>query len=117
MQYKFEIKGFASTGNPGVTFKCVHCGSYDLGNLTSYMYSANLKISPRENIQEACSEFVQLINQDNFDIFPKKKTAKKLKHAVCNCNPDVIDIEHVRAVRRAKNILERGIEQIKNPLD
>jgi hypothetical protein len=110
MQYKFEIKGFASTGNPRVTFKCEHCGSCDLGALSGYMYSANLKASPRENIQEACCEFVQLINQGNFDIFPKKKTAKNLKHAVCNCNPNIIDIEHARAVRRARNILERGVK-------
>ncbi|WP_028485976.1 hypothetical protein [Thiomicrorhabdus chilensis] len=112
MQYQFKIKGFTETGNPGVTFSCEHCGRVDLGTLTSYMYSANLKISPRENIQGACNEFIERINSSDFDIFPKKKTAKKLKDAVCNCNHDVIDIEYVRAVRRAQGILKVGLEQM-----
>lgn len=117
MQYQFKVKGFTATGNPSVTFMCKHCHKLEGGRLTGYLYYANLRVSPRDNIQGACNEFIQRINSGDFDIFPKKRTAKKLKDEVCNCNASVIDIEHVRAVRRAQAILKAGLEQRNNRLD
>lgn len=110
MLYEFKINGVSQSGNPKVSFSCAHCGLIDF-YMGGYLYAAKLSKSPRENIEAACQEFVDRINYGDFNLFTNPKTANKLRRELCHCDPNIIDFEHVRGVKRARTILQIALER------
>ena len=111
MKYKYKIHGLSQSGNPNVSFTCVHCGLMDM-YMDGYLYTANLRHDPHTNMTEACVEFLECVNSGKYDIFNKHKTGLKLRQSLCHCDPKVIDIEYHKATLRAKSILQRGMEKL-----
>jgi len=109
MNYTFTISGTSNSGNPAITWSCKDCRTSNVG-INGFFYYANLKHNIKVDLHAACEEFVTLINEGKFKIFPKKSTASKFKHHLCFCDPDVIDLDRAReerlAVQRSKDILE-----------
>lgn len=110
MLYKFEISGISHSGNPSVCFSCTHCGRMDF-DMPGYLYAANLSASPRKNIEAACKEFTDRINCGDFNLFTNPKTANKLQQVLCHCDQNVVDLERIRGIKRARAILLAGLEQ------
>lgn len=110
MLYKFEISGISHSGYPNVYFSCTHCGLMDF-DMPSYLYTAKLSASPRKNIEAACKEFIDRINCGDLNLFTNPKTANKLQQVLCHCDPNVVDLERIRGIKRARAILLAGLEQ------
>ena len=111
MLYKFEISGISHSGNPNVYFSCTHCGLMDFVYIPSYLYAAKLSASPRKNIEAACKEFTDRINCGDFNLFTNPKTANKLQQVLCHCDQNVVNLDRIRGIKRARAILLAGLEQ------
>jgi hypothetical protein len=112
MKYIFNIDHITRTanGNPTVDFRCQHCGSYG-HNFVTYLYRANLTVSPRDSLAEACDEFCTRVNAGQFDaLFFKVRTGRAFSTLCCHCIHNVKDIDLARGVQRARGVLLRGLE-------
>jgi len=97
------------SGKPRINFYCEHCGGYQYG-LDSFFWNS---IISKQDIEKAVADFVDKLNtQQDRTLFPKITTSKKMHRELCHCDPNVIDIERVRGVKRAQAILEAGLRQI-----
>lgn len=110
MQITYKIQDYTTnSGKQAISWQCVdcHCQFFDLG---AYFYQSTLV---KDNIEESLNAFIDAINNKTVaKLFNKQTTAKKLYDSLCDCSPGVIDIEYVKAVKRAKDILARGISQL-----
>lgn len=111
MLYQFKINGVSNSGKPKVYFSCAHCRLVDL-YMDGYLYAANLTNNPRENIEAACKEFIDRINQGDLNLFANPKTANKLRRELCHCDPNVVDMERARGLKRARAILQAGLDRL-----
>ena len=97
------------SGKPSLQFQCEHCKTVFL-NLDAYFWQSSLN---KDYLTVALSKFTAAINENKVSVlFKKPSTGNKIyKNHLCNCNPDIIDIEYIRAVRRAKDNLNKALEQ------
>ena len=98
------------SGKPSLQFQCEHCKTIFL-DLDTYFWQSSLN---KDCLTVALSQFTDAINENKvIELFKKPTTGKKIyKNHLCNCDPNVIDIEYVRSVKRAKDILKRGLETL-----
>lgn len=99
------------SGKPSFDFRCEHCKTVFL-DFSSYFWQSSLN---KDDINIALSQFTTAVNENRVSaLFNKPSTGKKLYSHLCNCNPNAIDIERIRSVRRAKAILNKALEQRQN---
>ncbi len=101
MKYTYRINGVSNSGKPSIVFHCEHCGKLHF-DLAGALYFAQLEHDPRIDIEAAAMEFINRLNTGDTAIFAKQRTWNKIVKSLCNCDPDVIDIERYKAVQRAK---------------
>lgn len=105
MDLKYEVnrKALTKSGKPSITFKCKDCNHLFLG-LEAYMYQANLSVDPRDNIEDACDEFISKLSVGEAGLFNKERTLKLLNQSVCNCEKGITSIENQRSINRSKQL-------------
>lgn len=107
LKYELNTKVLTNSGKPSITFKCIDCNHVFLG-LEAYMYQANLSVKPRDNIENACEEFITKFNAGDANLFNKNRTFKKLIQSVCNCEKGIKNIEDQRSINRAEKLMNIG---------
>lgn len=111
MQITYEVKNYTTnSGKQAISWSCEHCHCcfFDLGG---YFYQSTLI---KDNLEESLNVFVEAINNQTVStLFKKPTTAKRLYYGLCNCTAGVVNIDYLRAVKRAKDILARGEIQCK----
>lgn len=110
MQITFKIETWTTvSGKPAISFNCIYCNcSFLAGNLTAFFYQSNIT---KDNLKQALQEFVDSINNNTASkLFNKPTIGKKLYNQLCNCDAKITDIEYLRSVKRAKAILNNGLE-------
>ena len=111
MKYNFELIRCTKSGKSRPHFYCEHCKKSNL-YVGACLYTANLNYDYRVNLNEACKEFVDNINNRKYSMFDNKKAAKHLKTAVCNCNANVVSMKAHKAKVKAKKLLNAGLNKI-----
>ena len=107
---KIDHKNTTASGKPKIQFYCEHCGRGQ-HNLDSFFWNS---IIPKQDIEGAVADFVDKLNtQQDRTLFPKINTSKKMHSQLCRCDPNIVDIEYVRGVKRAQAILEAGLKQMR----
>ncbi len=112
MQIAFKIETWTTqSGKQAVSFSCNHCHMhYCVGDITGFFYQSNIK---KDNLEEALQVFVDAINtHTEMELFSKPKTGNKLRNHLCNCDPNIIDLEYCKGVKRANDILSRALEMM-----
>lgn len=99
MKYNFELIRFSKSGKYKASFFCEHCKCKNL-YVGACLYTANLSYDPLKNIKEACKEFVDNINNQQFDMFDNKIAGKSLKSSLCNCSANVVSLKVKKARQR-----------------
>lgn len=94
------------SGKPDISFFCEHCHRVFLeGELNVFFYASNIE---KEDLVHALGKFVTALNSNNVKkvekCFDKQQTAQNLIEHLCVCDPQVIDIEHLRSLKRAKEL-------------
>jgi len=111
MKYTFKISGTSQSGNPHISVHCEHCGLGDF-HLPGHVYAAELKANPRTHLAQACEEFFERLNLKDNSLFKSPKTAVKIMRSLCDCDPKIVDIESVRAKKRAQEILRIALQRL-----
>lgn len=111
MQITHKIEPYTTnSGKQAITWKCADCHHIVI-ELGAYFYQS---ILVKDNLEEALTIFTNGINDKTVaKLFKKPSTANKLYMEICHCTTGVVDIEYLRGVNRAKNILARGMSQCK----
>jgi len=106
MKINYEIKKYTTnSGKQAMGWICedCHCISFELNG---YFYQSNLE---KDDLEKSLKIFIKAVNDKTVDkLFRKPTTAKKMYSNLCNCISGVVDIEYLRGVKRAKEILARG---------
>jgi hypothetical protein len=107
----YEIKNYTTnSGKQVISWRCenCHCCFFELG---AYFYQSTLV---KDDLEKSLESFVVAINNKTVNtLFKKPMTAKKLYYGLCNCTDGVVNIDYLRGVKRAKDILARGEIQCK----
>jgi hypothetical protein len=100
----------SSGKHPAVSWCCTDCHHVFL-YIDSFFWQTDI---PKNDLEQALTLLANSVNNHTVSSFFKKaSTAEKLyKNHLCNCVPGVIDIEHLRGVKRAREILERGLAML-----
>lgn len=109
VQLVFRLENWkTNSGKQAISWFCADCHSAGFFNLTGYFYQT---ILPKNGeLKQSLEIFTSAINNNTVSkLFIKPSTAKKLKAELCNCTPGVVDIQYLFSVRRAKEILARGL--------
>lgn len=111
IEAKINYVNKSQSGKPTLDFICKDCGRWYVGeNLDAFFWQSLIS---KQNLETAVAEFIERLNtQKVHDIYPKRTTGNKLVDRLCNCDPNVVDIDHVRAVKRAKAILEAATKKV-----
>lgn len=111
MQIVYKIKSYTTnSGKQAISWQCTDCHQIFF-DLNGYFYQSTLA---KDNIEESLTIFCNAINDKTVaKMFKKTTTAKKLYIGLCNCTTGVVSIDYLRGVKRAKDILDRGINQCK----
>ncbi len=113
MQLTFDLEDYKTcSGKQKISWHCKHCHCMFL-DLEGFFYQTTLP-KGTDDLKQSLTIFVDAVNNQTISKFFKKpSTATKLyKNHLCNCVPGVVDIEYLRGVKRAKDILARGLELI-----
>ena len=111
MLIKINIDGTSNKGHPLISTVCLHCGMEDMTSLFLNFYR-QWKFFSSKTFEEGLPEFQRQINSptERLDMYPRsKRMQKNLMEELCFCEEGVVDLEHIRGVRRAKDILARGL--------
>jgi len=111
VQITHKIEPYTTnSGKQAITWECTDC-HHRFSELGAYFYQSILK---KDNIEESLTIFTNAINDKTVaKLFKKPSTANKLYMDMCHCTTGVVDIEYLRGVKRAKDILARGMSQYK----
>jgi len=113
IEYKFN-NYLTNSGKQSVSWYCSDCHCMCFFDINGYFYHTTL---PKDNLKESIELFTNAINNKTVEkYFNKPATSKKLYNNLCNCDPQIISFDHLYGVKRAKDILARGLEilEIKN---
>lgn len=110
MKYNFELIRCTKSGKSRPHFYCEHCKKSNL-YVGACLYTANLNYDYRVNLNEACKEFVDNINNRNFNMFDKKIAGKHLKSSVCHCSVNVVSLKAHKAKLRVQSIFKGRLKK------
>jgi hypothetical protein len=112
MQLTFELKDYKTcSGKQKIAWHCQHCHCMFL-DLSGFFYQTALP-KGADDLKQSLTIFVDAVNKQTVsELFKKPSTALKLYAQLCQCIPGVVSIEHLQGVKRAKDVLARGLDLI-----
>jgi len=87
-EYTINFKRLTNAGNPIISFMCTDCKRRDL-DLPNYVYSANLSVDPRIDLDKAVTEFSQRLKDKDSTLFKNPRSLSKLYKKLCQCDPEL----------------------------
>ena len=113
MKLEYSIHGQTHSGKDAYSFVCTDCNLSHSYNLETLMYD------PRINFVGAQKEKVEFVlhhinSNELFNISKSGRFIKILRERLCFCDPKIRNLQTEGSIRRAKEILRLGLEQLNN---